>query len=176
MLGIFTLTAQLGRFVIRDLHPWEGPGVFALTGDHKVMRYMGFPVHRSVDEATMLIRDYRDSPSRFQAVTLNDSPADILGIIGLEVRGHQVAMTIMFRRDWKARGIGRELSVPFVRWIFTHENIWRVWAYCHVDNVPAQRVLERMGAGREGRLRRFEVFPNISAEPQDVYVYSIVRD
>jgi ribosomal-protein-alanine N-acetyltransferase len=170
-----TVEAKLGRFLIRDFNPWEGPGVFALTGDHKVMRYMGFAVHSSVDQATALLQTYGSSPSRFQAVCLDGDPTDILGIIGLEVRGHQAAMTIMFRRDWKARGAGREFSVPFVQWIFTHPTIWRVWAYCHVDNIAVRRVLERMGADCEGRLRRFEYFPNVSEVPQDVYVYSIVR-
>ena len=167
--------AILGRFVIRDINPWEGPGVFALTGDREVMKYMGFKVHDSVDDATRLIALYRETPARYQAVALQDSPADILGLLGLEVQRHQATITIMFRRDWKARGVGREVCVPFVRWIFTHENIWRVWAYCHVDNVPVQNVLRKMGARQEGRLNRFEFFPNLANEPQDVYVYAITR-
>lgn len=169
--------AKLGRFLVRDINPWEGPALFALTGDEHVMRYMGFPTHRSVDDATRLIQMYGEAPSRFQAVCLDGEPTDILGVVGVEVRGHQVTMTIMFRRDWKARGAGREFSTPFVKWIFSHSQIWRVWSYCHVDNIPVQRVLERMGAVREGCLRRFEFFPNVNAdEPQDVYVYAIVRD
>ena len=170
------MTATLGRFLLRDLHPWEGAKVFAMTGDPVTMKYMGFKRHETEDEAAALIVKYLNSPSRWQAVCPADDPADVLGIIGLEVRGHQAAMTIMFRRGRKARGAGREFSVPFVTWIFTHPQIWRVWAYCHVDNVPVQRVLERMGAVREGRLRRFEYFLNVSDEPQDVYVYAIVRD
>lgn len=172
------MTAQLGRFIIRDIHPWEGPRVFALTGDEHVMRYMGFRTHKSVDEATALIATYAKSSTKFQAVALQDSPDDILGIVGFEVRGHIVMLTIMFRRDWKARGAGREFSVPFVQWILSpaHPTVWRVSAFCHVDNVPVQRVLERMGAHREGRLRRFEWFPNVSTtEPQDVYAYSVTR-
>jgi [ribosomal protein S5]-alanine N-acetyltransferase len=169
------MTAKLGRFLIRDINPWEGPGVFALTGDRNVMRYMGFPVHTTLDDATKLIQTYRASPSKYQAVCLDGDPTDVLGIVGMEVRGHQATMTIMFRRDWKARGAGREFSVPFVTWIFTHPQIYRVSAYCHVDNIAVQRVLERMGAEREGRLRRFEYFPNVASEPQDVYLYAIVR-
>ncbi|MEL7086942.1 MAG: GNAT family N-acetyltransferase [Planctomycetota bacterium] len=169
------MTAQLGRFLVRDINPWEGPRVFALTGDAQVMRYMGFRRHDSVEQASALIAQYREAPSRYQAVVLDGDPADILGIIGLEVRGHQATMTVMFRRDWKARGAGREFSVPFVQWIFTHPKIWRVWAYCHVDNIAVQRLLQRMGAECEGRLRRFEYFPNVSTEPQDVFIYSIVR-
>lgn len=166
--------AQLGRFIVRDIDPWEGGHVFRLTGDPDVMRYMGFAVHTAPEQATALIEQYSRNPQmRWLAVCTEDDP--MLGVVGLEVRGHQATLTIMFRRDWKARGAGREFSVPFVRWIFTHPDIWRVWAFCHVDNVPVQRVLERMGAEREGRLRRFEFFPSVSTEPQDCYVYAIVR-
>lgn len=171
------MTAQVGRFIVRDLNPWEGSALFWMTGNPDVMRYMGFRTHKSVDDATKLIALYKDSPAKYQAVCPADDPSDILGVVGMEVQRHQVTLTIMFRPDWKARGAGREFSVPFVKWIFTHPQVWRVWAYCHVDNKPVQRVLERMGAVREGRLRRFEYFPNISEdEPQDVYVYAIVRD
>lgn len=166
---------DLGRFIIRDIASWEGPRIFAMTGDRAVMKYMGFPVHNSVDDARDLIMHYRDSPSKWQAVCLDGEPADILGIVGFEVQGHQAAITIMFRRDWKARGAGREFSTSFVQWVFTHPQIWRLWAYCHPDNIAVQRVLERMGATREGRLRRFAIFPNVSDEPQDAYVYSITR-
>lgn len=170
------MIAELGRFAIRTIMPWEAPAVFAMTGDPETMRYMGFRTHRSELDAAALIELYRGNPNtQWLAVSDKDAPADMLGIVGLEVRGHQATVTIMFRNTWKARGAGREFSIPFVQWIFTHPTIWRVWAYCHVDNVAVQRVLTRMGAECEGRLRRFEYFPNMSDEPQDVYVYAIVR-
>lgn len=166
------MTVRLGRLLLRDLFPWDGAQVFAMTGDPTVVRYMGFPVQKSVDEATALIERYQNAPTKFQAICLDD---DMLGIVGLEVRGHQATISLMFRSDWKTRGVGREFSKPFIDWIFTHPTIWRLWSYVHVDNVPGQRVTERLGAAREGRLRRFEYFPNVSTEPQDVFVYSIVR-
>lgn len=166
------MTAQLGRFVLRDLAPWDATALFALTGCRKTTEYMGFKTHKSIAETLDLILTYRKSATKFQGVFLADA---LVGVIGFEIRAHQAAVLIMFRSEWSARGAGRELSVPFVEWIFTHPEIWRVQAHCHVDNTPVQRVLERMGAVREGRLRRFEVFPNISDEPQDVFVYSIVR-
>lgn len=174
-MGTATMIAQLGRFVVRDLLPWEGPSLFKLTGDPNVTKYMGFRTHETVYDATCLIEKYLESRSKFQAVCDTSNPSDLLGVVGLEVNKHQAALIIMFRTDWKARGAGRRFSIPFVQWIFTHPQIWRVWAYCHVDNLPVQRVLERMGTKREGCLRRFEFFPNVSEEPQDCYVYSIVR-
>lgn len=171
------MIAECGPYVVRDLNPWDGPRVFRLTGNPVTMRYMGFRVHETVDEATALIERYRANPlGKWLAVCPKDDPAAVLGLVGFEVQRHQATLTIMFRNDRRARGAGRAFSVPFVQWIFTHAEIWRVWAYCHVDNVPARRVLERMGAVREGKLRRFETFPNIAVEPQDVYVYAIVRE
>lgn len=169
------MTAQIGRFLVRDLNPWEGGPLFVLTGNPDIMRYMGFRTHETVNDAARLIEQYRNSVSKWQAICPAGEPSDILGVVGLEVMRHQATLTIMFRQDWKARGAGREFSKPFVQWIFTHPQIWRVWAYCHVDNVPVQRVLERMGAVREGLLRRFEFFPNVSTEPQDCYIYGITR-
>lgn len=167
------MIAHVGRFILRDIDPWEGPRVFRLTGDPKVTRYLGFRTHTSVEQATAMIVTYKDSPSRWLAICTEDDP--MLGIVGFEVRGHQATITMMLRSDWKTRGIGREFGHLFVEWVFTHPQIWRMWSYVHVDNVAGQHVTERTGALREGRLRRFEVFPNISDEPQDVYVYAIVR-
>jgi len=168
-------SAQVGRFTLRDLNPWEGAALFVLTGNPDVTRYMGFRTHESVDEATRLIEQYRNSIAKWQAVCPADNPNDILGVIGLEVARHQATMSIMFRSDWKARGAGREFCKPFVQWIFTHPQTWRLWTYVHIKNTAGQRVTERMGAQCEGVLRRFEFFPNVSTEPQDCYVYSIVR-
>jgi RimJ/RimL family protein N-acetyltransferase len=171
------VNVDFGRFIVREINPWEGPRVFALTGDPEVMRYMGFRTHTGVAEAVELIERYRNNPAgRWLAVCPKDDPADMLGIVGLETQRHQATLTIMFSRDWRARGAGRAVALPLVQWILTHQQIWRVWAYCHVDNKPVQRVMERSGAELEGRLRRFEVFPNVAPEPQDVYVYAIVRE
>lgn len=170
------MNVELGRFVLRNINPWEGPRVFRLTGDPAVMRYMGFAVHTSEAQAIALIERYRNSTEcRWFAVCPKDDPTDVLGVVGFEVRGHQATLSLMFRNDWKARGAGRGFAAPFVQWIFTRPQIWRVWSYVHVDNKGGQHATERLGALREGRLRRFEYFPNISGEPQDVYVYSIVR-
>ena len=167
--------AEVGHFVVRDIEPWEGAALFAMTGDRIVTKYMGFKVHDSVDDATKLIQAYKNSRSTYRAVCPNYAPYEMLGVVGVETNRHQATLTIMFRRDSAARGAGRAFSVPFVKWIFTHPQVWRVWSYCHENNLPVQRVLQRMGAQREGLMRRFEVFPNISEEPQSCYIYSIVR-
>lgn len=170
------MIADCGPYVIRDLEPWEGPRLFRITGDPVATRYMGFQTHRTESEAAELIARYADNAARWLAVCPKNEPTDILGIAGLEVRGHSATMSLMFRSDWKARGAGAKFAIPFVAWVMSHPGVWRLWAYVHVDNKLGQGAVLRCGATCEGRLRRFEYFPNVSEEPQDVFVYSIVRD
>lgn len=165
------MTAQVGRFTVRDVNLWDAAQLLELFGDEETVRYMGLPKLQNIGDAMALVSRYYASPTKWLAVC----DSEFLGVVGLEIKGHQATVTIAFKRTRKARGAGREFSKPFVQWVFTHPQIWRVWAYCHVDNLPVQRVLKRMGAQCEGRLRRFEFFPNISDEPQDCFIYSIVR-
>jgi ribosomal-protein-alanine N-acetyltransferase len=51
-----------------------------------------------------------------------------------------------------------------------------VWAVCDVDNLASARVLEKAGMGREGRLRRWVLHPNVSAAPRDCWCYAHVKE
>jgi ribosomal-protein-alanine N-acetyltransferase len=175
-----TMRQEPGRLMVREfITPYLSDvlALFAMTGDETVMRYMGFKRHTSLMQARELVERYVEhEAAKYLAVYRDGDPEDVLGVVGLEVQGHQAAITIMFRADFKARGAGREFAIPFVNWLLaSNPAIKRVWAYCHVDNVPVQNLLRRMGAVREGRLRKFQFFPNISDEPQDCFIYSIIR-
>jgi RimJ/RimL family protein N-acetyltransferase len=50
--------------------------------------------------------------------------------------------------------------------------VYRVYAYCHVDNTVSARVLERGGLSLEGRVVRYGMFPNLSTEPQDCLLFA----
>ena len=50
--------------------------------------------------------------------------------------------------------------------------MYRVSAYCYVDNTASARLLERNGLTFEGRLARYALLPNISAEPQDCLLFA----
>jgi RimJ/RimL family protein N-acetyltransferase len=168
-----TLLSNLGRFTVRKVNIFDAPEILRLFGNEDVVRYLGVRRITSIEAAGELIQRYVLSPTQWLAVLDGN---DFLGVVGLEVNDHHATMLIAFNGTGKARGAGREFSKPFVDYIFRHPSIWRVSAYCHVDNIPVQRVLDRMGARCEARLHRFGIFPNVSSEPQDVYLYAIVRE
>ena len=54
-------------------------------------------------------------------------------------------------------------------------SIWRVQAFCDVENRASVRVLEKSGLTLEGTLRRYMVLPNLGDIPRDLCCYAKVR-
>lgn len=164
------------NLAVRDVTPFDAEWLFKITGDIDAVRYMGFRVHETVREASEMIQVYEQSPTTFLAVIDKEAPGELLGVIGYEVAGQQATIALKFNlHDRRVRGAGRLVGKPFVQSLVRTTNIWRVWSYCHVDNTPGHRVTEKCGAQCEGVMRRYSVFPNISDEPQDCRLYSVVK-
>ncbi len=160
----------------RAVTPWDAAMVVQNNRRH---RCRAVPWYQGAQIRTGCARThfaYANSPSNFVAVIDQSAPGELLGVIGYEVVGHSATVIIMLNtRDKRVRGAGRRICAPFVRALLQQPNVWRVWSYCHVDNVRGQRVTERSGATCEGIMRRYAMFPNISDEPQDCKLYAIVR-
>lgn len=58
----------------------------------------------------------------------------------------------------------------------TEPTVWRVQAYCDVENRASARVLEKAELTYEGTFRRYIVLPNLGDVPRDVHVYAWVRE
>ena len=165
------------KFIIRDTSIWDAEWLFKITGDANATRYMGFRTHETLDDTHQMLAAYGVSSSKHMAVCLRDAPSELLGIIGYEVFGHVATVLIMLNmHDMRGRGIGRLVCKPFVHSLLAQPSIWRVWSFCHVDNVIGHRVTERSGAKFEGVMKRYAVFPNVSDEPQDCRLYAITKE
>lgn len=95
----------------------------------------------------------------------------------LEIRidGHKMDLGYaLAKRSW-GQGYASEAVQAVVDWAFRQGEIFRVWAVCYVENAASARVLEKVGMQREGRLRRWNMHPNVGDEPGDCYCYSIVK-
>jgi RimJ/RimL family protein N-acetyltransferase len=79
-------------------------------------------------------------------------------------------------RDAWGRGFATEAATAIVSKSLDQPEIWRVQAFCDVENRASARVLEKCGLVREGTLRRYMVMPNMSDIPRDMYCFAKVRE
>ena len=96
-------------------------------------------------------------------------------MIELRINNFKADIGYVVARPFWGRGIATEAGRSVVEWALLQEGIYRVWALCDTENVASARVLEKVGMGREGLLRRNILHPNVSNEPRDSYCYAIVK-
>jgi [ribosomal protein S5]-alanine N-acetyltransferase len=166
---------QAAGYTLRHIVCSDAPQVFErFTSDPKMMRYLPIKVHRNVDETRQLIEAYEATPGIAMSVLTQDAKPDVIvGLVGFGRHENAVALSLKVHRD--GAGAGRVFAPRLVLWLLAHEPIYRVWAYTDVDNIGVANLLVKMGAKCEGTLRRYTVHPNISTEPRDCHVWSIIK-
>ena len=115
------------------------------------------------------------SDLRFFWVVDHTASGELLGGIEVRIEDHRAQIGYVFRRSAWDHGYATEAARALVDHAFSAPQIWRVWAYCNVGNEASARVLKKCGMKQEGRVHRGFVFPNLSDEPGDVFLYAITK-
>ena len=116
---------------------------------------------------------YRGKGDKFQwIVRLGDQP---IGWITLVVTNwdHGLAeMGYALSTPYQRRGLMPQALTQLLAELFLRTKLERLEARCAVDNVASQKVLERLGFRREGRLRDYFL---LRGQRVDNFLYAILR-
>jgi [ribosomal protein S5]-alanine N-acetyltransferase len=152
----------------------------AYTQDAQVARYTSWSPHRSLDETREFLEQYCEAGWKAGTVfswliTVLES-GHAAGIIDFRVTACGAEAGYVLAQPYWGHGFMTEAAGPLVEWMIAQPEIHRVWAAVHPENVASQRVLEKVGMSREGVLRRWAVFPNLSPVPRDVWSFARIKD
>lgn len=148
------------------------------TCDPVVAKFMLWRPHASVEDTRTFLksRHAKDEQGLHHNWLIRLRSSDLLlGAIGCHQDRHIIQFGYCLAQDAWANGYATEAVSALVPVWLSVPEIWRVQAYCDLENPASARVLEKAGLVREGILRRYIVTPNLSDEPRDVYVYACVR-
>jgi [ribosomal protein S5]-alanine N-acetyltransferase len=98
-----------------------------------------------------------------------------IGMLEARMQGATVDIGYVLAASHWGRGFMPEAVRSLTEAAFQQPEIFRVQATCDIENVPSQRVLEKAGFDKEGRLERYTVHPNISADPRACFMYARCR-
>jgi RimJ/RimL family protein N-acetyltransferase len=109
------------------------------------------------------------------AIVRHEEETMPLGLLNFSGGGYSVSLGFgLVRHSW-GRGYAKEVVCAAVEWLLREPSVWRVWAYCDIENAASARVLEQAGMTCEGTARRYAIHPNISATPRDCYLFAKVK-
>ena len=170
------------RLVLRRPQPADAEAMFArYSSDPEVTRFLGWPRHTAPRDAVEFIQFSDLEWQRWSAgpyLIESRETGALLGGTGLSLETPYRASTgyVLARDSW-GRGYASEALRAMIA-VASGTPLYRLYALCHPEHLPSQRVLEKCGFVREALLRRYAEFPNHrSREPADVLCYvRLVKD
>jgi len=155
--------------------------------DPEVARYLTWRPHASIEDTRAFLRSAQWAEQEGHRPWIIERRDDgrVLGMIGLTLEAknaiggalapHRASVGYGLGRAYWGQGIMTEALREVIAVTLAVPSMYRVYAYCDVENLASARVMEKAGMSFEGVLRRWGVHPNRSSEPRDCRCYAAVR-
>jgi len=162
---------------IEDRH---ASGLFEAMQDEEVCRYLAWPPPKGLDETLTLIREAREDMARGLTVVfaqISNASGRAIGstrLIDVRPRDRQVEIgaTFLAREYWRTPA-NTESKYLFLGYCFETLGCVRVAFKTDGRNIRSQEAIARLGAVREGTLRRHM---NVRGYQRDTVYFSILDD
>ncbi|KAA1379764.1 GNAT family N-acetyltransferase [Aeromicrobium fastidiosum] len=175
----FTATPVLaGRLVrLEPLTPEHAPDVLAAADDDEVFRWLPFVRPRTLAEAETLVSRYLDGPT-VPWVQVDAAAGDVIGMttfydVDAAMRTVAIGWTWLARRAWRT-GVNTEAKLLLMRRAFDDLGCVRVVWHTDIRNERSQAAIARLGAQREGVMRKHKLRPDGSW--RDTVTFSMLDD
>jgi RimJ/RimL family protein N-acetyltransferase len=176
-----TPVALKGRWLtLEPIDARHAEGLFDAMQDEEVCRYLAWPPPKALDETLTLIQDALAAMARGQAVVYaqiwNGTGRAIGSTRLLDVRPAdrqvEIGSTFLAREYWRTPA-NTESKYLFLRYCFETLGCVRVALKTDGRNLRSQEAITRLGAVREGTLRRHM---NVRGYQRDTVYFSILDD
>jgi RimJ/RimL family protein N-acetyltransferase len=168
------------RAVVRRIRGEDAPAFAEGVNDPDVQKFSGIPLLHTEETARQAIEEVfteRWGAGDGAHLAIADPESDeLLGSVLLfhfnwpDARGE---CGYWLRPAGRGRGAASEAVRLVCAWGFSELGLERIEATCDVDNLGSQRVLERSGFEREGRLRSYAAREDVGRI--DAFMYGLLR-
>lgn len=149
------------RLILREIVPEDATRLFLLDSNAEVMKYIGVPPVKDIDqtkENILKIRNqYREHGTGRWAVVEKKSEL-LIGWCGLKfltekVNGYQNIFDLSYRLlpDFWGKGIATESGKAFVDYGFRELNLPAIYAHAHCGNDSSNKILRKLGFRERGK-------------------------
>jgi ribosomal-protein-alanine N-acetyltransferase len=170
-------TFELRRIRLRRPALSDAEAIFEYGSDPEVARYADWPARTNVDQVVQSLRGRAaqwESGEEFSWVITLRGEDRAIGGIACHMQSDSAEIGFLLHRRYWGQGLATEAARGVVEWLLSIPSIHEIWATCDTQNLPSQRVLEKVGLTRQATLHNWIVRPNISDQPRDAYRYAWV--
>lgn len=165
------------RLTLRAVESNDADAAFAMRSDAEVMKYIGRPPAKSIEEATDWIKLihglHQKNEGVLWALSLRGSDEMIgsIGIWQIDKANHRAEIGYMLSTVNQGKGYMQEAIVESINYAFNSINLHSIEANVNPDNLASIKLLERSGFVREAYFRENYYYNNRFL---DSAIYSLI--
>jgi [ribosomal protein S5]-alanine N-acetyltransferase len=178
MLGDKFPVIETERLVLRQVTKDDAEDIFKYLSDKSVMKYYGMDPFKSLDDALEEIYWYQsifDKNTGIRwGITLKGQERVVgtCGFLNLVPQHYRSDIGFELSKDFWGQGIAGEALEEVIKYGFEQLNLQRIQALIEPPNSSSQKLVERQGFIKEGRLRNYEFS---CGKFDDLFIYSILK-
>lgn len=113
-----------------------------------------------------------DESALFIAIRKSDgTPIGRVRYFDYNALNRSAEVDLMIDPDLRQKGLGKQVMLMFVRYLFRYRDFYKVYAHVSSVNTAGVRLLESCGFKKDGALRRHHYY---QGELHDFYIYSLL--
>ena len=171
---MFPERLETARLLLRPIAAIDAAAIFdGYAQDPEVTRFLTWRPHATIMETEAYVARCQIETVAKTYVLLGKHDGKLIGAFALRhTAPHRLGYGYVLARPQWGLGLMTEVLSHATQWALGQSDIWRIGDVCDCENIGSARVMEKAGLEREGLLRRWIAFPNISDEPRDCFAYA----
>ena len=103
----------------------------------------------------------------------DDNVAGFIGLLSIDNKNKKAEYYICVDHGFAGRGIGKTASKLLIDYAFTELDLNKIYLYTEQDNIPAQKLFEKIGIKQEGLLKDDIIY---NGRKINRYAYGICKE
>ena len=163
------------RLVVRDFERKDAAGLYEYLAHPPVHCFLSEKLN-SLDEAEKEVEQRREKGEHF-AVCLSNTDSIIGDLFAIKEEPDTYSVGWNFNLKYGKNGYASEAAKALFDYLFNLD-ARRIYAYAEDDNIPSQKLCERLGMRKEGLFIEFISFinnPDETPHYENTYQYAILK-
>ena len=169
------MNLKTDRLVIRNYEKKDAAGLYEFLAHPPVHCFLSEKLD-SLEEAEKEV-EKRGKQGKHFAVCLSDTDSIIGDLFAVKEMPDTYSVGWNFNLKYSKNGYASEASRSLLDYLF-HNGARRIYAYAEDDNIPSQKLCERLGMRKEGLFIEFISFMNNedgTPHYENTYQYAILK-
>lgn len=163
------------RLILRRISMEDAEELFMLRTNKEVMKYIGRPIPKAVEDVHELINNMNDNTVRIQWAIALKEKNKFIGTIGyhrIEKENYRAEVGYMIQYDYWNSGITSEALTRVLDFGFNEMNLHSIEANINPANDISRKVLKKFGFIKEGYFKENYFF---DGKFFDTEIYSLMK-